>query len=339
MKFHFFYFYFLLFVAASHALEEYSPTAEDETVYIPPPLVYQCGKLLLMDRPFGEYTTAVNAYAALLEIAEKANIFEYQPHHRKQTKLYFFPGIRDRSEQVVAFDMAPPHPPPANILKIRDDSFRSNHRARDLPPPQQLERNIILNLDQMVCRCLNTTNLFGHLNPFQEKYVLGYQAFYRSRLGVVVDWHIDPPNECDFCAVYVFSGGSVCSVGEGVEETEVKAGDMYIFRPTTDYHMVGHSLNGQERLAVALQYYDIRRVPEACLDFSPAPLSVEEQKARMQGFLPTPKKQIKPLQTLPTTSLFGVAIAGLYSSFLLMQADIFSVAVNLSPSKILLSFV
>ena len=89
----------------------------------------------------------------------------------------------------------------------------------------------------------------------------------------------------------------MCSVGEGVEETEVKAGDMYIFRPTTDYHMVGHPLNGQERLAVALRYYDIRRVPEARLDFSPAPLSVEERKARMQGFIPTPNKTNKTIQT------------------------------------------
>ena len=70
---------------------------------------------------------------------------------------------------------------------------------------------------------------------------------------------------------------------------------MYIFRPTTDYHMVGHPLNGQERLAVALRYYDIRRVPEACLDFSPAPLSVEERKARMEGFIPTPKKTNKTI--------------------------------------------
>ena len=57
-----------------------SACADDETVYIPPCIVFQCGKMLLMEKHFGDYTHDVNA--ALLEVAETANLFGNLPRNR-----------------------------------------------------------------------------------------------------------------------------------------------------------------------------------------------------------------------------------------------------------------
>ena len=178
----------------------------------------------------------------------------------------------------------PPYRPPKAIVDLRNESFRSAHRAIVLPALSPALKTVLLCLDSIVAREITTRDWLGVGSAFHEQFVLGYVAFYRTPLEVVVGWHTDPPNECDVAANFVYLGSSVVGVGKENSQVEVKTGDMYIFCPNVDAHMVGPPLTNQERFAVSLRYYKQDRQLGNNRGWAPTILDTEERAKRMEGF-------------------------------------------------------
>ena len=220
--------------------------------------VTDTGKLLHLKQAFDNEEMTSTVVQILLETARAGNLFETRPTHRNEWKRYYFPGAGvDPSTQVVAFDMCPPFKPPQHILAIIEESCRSTSRARVLPSMGVDLRNAVLVMDSILGRFVNERDWLGVGGAFHDKYVMGYVALYRTPLEVTVGWHTDPSNECDVAAIFVFLGSSMVTVGKEEGEVQVDAGDMYIFCPTVDTHMVGIPLGGVERVAVLLRYYKL----------------------------------------------------------------------------------
>ena len=252
-------------------------------------VVVEVGRSLHVHQALGDLLG--NAQEILIQTAVEGNLLENRPPHRKQWKHYYFPGTGASGEkQIVAFDMDPPYRPPKAIVDLRNESFRSAHRAIVLPALSPALKTVLLCLDSIVAREITTRDWLGVGSAFHEQFVLGYVAFYRTPLEVVVGWHTDPPNECDVAANFVYLGSSVVGVGKENSQVEVKTGDMYIFCPNVDAHMVGPPLTNQERFAVSLRYYKQDRQLGNNRGWAPTILDKEERAKRMEGFLDLKEK-------------------------------------------------
>ena len=248
-------------------------------------------KVIMVEDPLSKARDA--ACALLLQFVESKGLV-VSPKHRPPRGapcIYPLQGANP-TDAVLAFDAFPPDMQnvPQRIQQQIISGAKSHNRSFKFTEPPQTIGAIIKALYQNALQKVAGSPLFPGVHP--NTTCLGYVEFIMQRGGVPINPHKDPPNECDWCAIYCFQGSTECTV-DG-EHFLLGRGDMYVFSPVQQRHSVGLPHNNVTRYAVALRCYNYAQgeVDGKSAVWSPKLLQEDERERRLQQHKKVSQKRL-----------------------------------------------
>ena len=248
-------------------------------------------KVIIVEDPLSKARDA--ACALLLQFVESKGLV-VSPKHRPPRGapcIYPLQGANP-TDAVLAFDAFPPDMQnvPQRIQQQIISGAKSHNRSFKFTEPPQTIGAIIKALYQNALQKVAGSPLFPGVHP--NTTCLGYVEFIMQRGGVPINPHKDPPNECDWCAIYCFQGSTECTV-DG-EHFLLGRGDMYVFSPVQQRHSVGLPHNNVTRYAVALRCYNYAQgeVDGKSAVWSPKLLEEDERERRLQQHKKVSQKRL-----------------------------------------------